>query len=255
MAWIKGIRGVLLDVDGTLLRGDLAIPGAREALLRLKKNGVGYRLITNTTRRPRASVAAVLRRAGIEVDEEEVLTPAVLARRRILETGRRKASLLVQDSTKEDFDGVEVDHDNPQWVVIGDLGEGFTWERMNQAFRWLMGGAALLALHRNRWWHAGEEGPLIDAGAFVVGLEYASGVIAEVVGKPSSGFFHLALSSLGLPSREVMMVGDDLLNDGRGAAQAGCRTAIVRTGKYREEDLEREKFQPDLLLDSIDDLL
>ena len=196
MAWIEGIRGVLLDVDGTLLHGDHAIPGAGEALLRLKRKNVGYRLITNTTRRPRAAVAKVLRDAGVEVAEEDVLTPAVLARRRILETGRRRAALLVQDSTKEDFEGVEVDNEDPQWVVIGDLGPGFTWERMNQAFRWLMDGAALLALHRNRWWHAGERGLLIDAGAFVAGLEYASGVIAEVVGKPSSGFFQLALSSL-----------------------------------------------------------
>jgi len=245
---------VLLDVDGTLLRGDKAIPGGAEALRRLKKRDVAFRLITNTTRRPRAEVAQVLREAGMEVAEEEVLTPAVLARRRILETPRHRAALLVRESTRQDFDGVTTDEQKPQWVVIGDLGAGFTWERMNRAFQWLMDGAALLALHRNRWWQDGERGQLIDAGAFVTGLEYASGVVAEVMGKPSSGFFQLALSSLGLTSHEVLMVGDDLLNDGKGAAQAGCRTAIVRTGKYREGDLRLENFQPDLLLDSIADL-
>jgi ribonucleotide monophosphatase NagD (HAD superfamily) len=118
-----------------------------------------------------------------------------------------------------------------------------------------MDGAALLALHRNRYWHAGERGVLIDAGAFIVGLEYASGVTAEVMGKPSSGFYHLALSSLGLPAPEVLMVGDDLLNDGRGAAQAGCRTALVKTGKFKAGEYRRESFRPDLLLDSVADLL
>jgi len=255
MAWLEGIRAVLLDVDGTLLRGDRAIPGAGQALQRLRNKGVACRMVTNTTRRPRAAVAEVLRRAGIEVAEDEVLTPAVLARRRIIESGRLRAALLVQEPTLRDFEGVRVDESDPEWVVVGDLGSGFTWERMNQAFHWLMDGAALLALHRNRYWHAGEQGLLIDAGAFVAGLEYASGVIADVVGKPSSGFFQLALSSLGLSAREVLMVGDDLLNDGLGAAQAGCRTALVRTGKYRDEDLRRESFRPDILLDSIADLL
>lgn len=255
MAWLEGIRAVLLDVDGTLLRGDRAVPGAGEALRRLRENGVAYRLITNTTRRPRAAVAEVLRRAGIEVAEDEVLTPAVLARQRIIESGRLRAALLVQEPTLRDFEGVRIDENDPEWVVVGDLGAGFTWERMNRAFLWLMEGAALLALHRNRYWHAGEQGLLIDAGAFVAGLEYSAGVIAEVVGKPASDFFHLALSSLGMSAREVLMVGDDLLNDGRGAAQAGCRTALVRTGKYRDEDLRRESFRPDLLLDSVAELL
>ena len=254
MAWLEGIRGVLFDVDGTLLRGDRAVPGAADALRRLEQRGITYRLITNTTRRPRAEVAEVLRAAGIDVAGDEVLTPAVLARQRILDSGRHRAALLVRDSTRKDFECVRSDGKKPQWVVIGDLGPGFTWDRMNQAFLWLMDGAALLALHRNRWWDDGERGRLIDAGAFVVGFEYAAGVVAEVVGKPSSGFFQLALSSLGLTSHEVLMVGDDLLNDGRGAAQAGCRTAIVRTGKFRDADLRAESFQPDLLLDSVADL-
>ena len=158
MAWLEGIRAVLLDVDGTLLRGDRAIPGAGETLERLRRRGVAYRLVTNTTRRPRAAVAEVLRRAGIDVAEDEVLTPAVLARQRILESGRPSAAVLVREATVADFAGVRIDESDPQWVVIGDLGSGFTWERMNQAFLWLMNGAALLALHRNRYWHAGERG-------------------------------------------------------------------------------------------------
>lgn len=255
MAWLDGIEGVLLDVDGTLLQGDQAIPGAAEAVERLSSRSIAHRLITNTTRRPRSAVASVLREAGVRVDEETVLTPAVLARERILASGRPRAALLVADATKEDFAGVRVDEKKPAWVVIGDLGPAFTWERINQAFHWLMSGATLLALQKNRYWHAGEEGILIDAGAFVAGLEYAAGVVAEVVGKPSSGFYQLALNALGLSSPQVLMVGDDLLNDGMGAAQAGCRTAIVRTGKFREEDLKSASFRPDLLLDSIGDLL
>ena len=88
MAWIDGIRGILLDVDGTLLSGDRAIPGAAEAIERITARKIACRLITNTTRRPRREIAEVLRACGIVVDEESVLTPAVLARRRA--KGRRR---------------------------------------------------------------------------------------------------------------------------------------------------------------------
>lgn len=255
MAWLEGVRGALLDVDGTLLIGGEAVPGAASALRRLRDRGIRYRITTNTTRRPRAGVAAVLRRAGIEVESDEILNPAVLARRRILDSGRLRAALLVPDESRADFDGVEVVRRAPDWVVVGDLGRGFTWDRLNEAFGWLREGAGFLALHKNRYWHAGGEGPVLDAGAWVAGLEYAAAIEAEVVGKPSPEFFALALAALGLGPGEVLVVGDDVTTDGRGGAAAGCRTAAVRTGKFDERDLERERFRPDLLLDSVADLL
>ncbi len=255
MAWVDGTRGVLLDVDGTLLLGDRAVPGAARSLERLRERKIRYRITTNTTRRSRASIAAVLGAAGIPVQQDEILNPAVLARRRILESGRRRAALLVADEARVDFEGVTPVEQSPEWVVVGDLGREFTWERLNAAFGWLREGAGFLALHKNRYWHAGDRGLVIDAGAYVAGLEFAAGVAAEVVGKPSPGFFALALGALGLPPAEVLVVGDDVATDGRGGAAAGCRTAAVRTGKFREQDLERESFRPDLLLDSVADLL
>lgn len=252
---IAGLRGVLLDIDGTLLAGDRAIPGAADCLERLTARGLAWRLTTNTTRRPRSAVARVLRRAGIEVSAERILAPAVLARRRILESGRLRASLLVPAPTRVDLDGVRPVATRPDWVVVGDLGRGFSWSRLNRAFRQLRGGARLLALHKNPWWHAGDAGPTIDAGAFVAGLEYASGCEAEVVGKPSRVFFDLALELIELPAQAVLVVGDDPLNDGCGGAAAGCRTALVRTGKLAAGASAPSAYVPDLVLDSIADLL
>jgi HAD superfamily hydrolase (TIGR01458 family) len=255
MAWIEGVLGVLLDVDGTLLEGDHAIPGAAETLRRLESSGLSCRLITNTTRRPRSAVAMALRSAGIRVSAEAVLTPAVLARRRILRSDDARAALMIPEAAREDFEGVPIDEESPGWVVLGDLGREFTFDRVNRAFRWLMGGARLLALQKNRYWKSPEEGLLVDAGPYVAALEFAAGVTAEVIGKPSREFFELALAGLRLEAREVMMVGDDVTTDGRGAAAAGCRTALVRTGKFRDDQLAGESFEPDLILDSVADLL
>src|SRR5262249_60228650 len=98
----------------------------------------------------------------------------------------------------------------PDRVVVGDLGRGFTSDVLNAAFRHLRGGAGLIALQKNRYWSAGSEGILLDAGAFVAALEYAAGVTAVVVGKPSARFFELALASIGVPAATGGSVGGSL---------------------------------------------
>ena len=196
-------------------------------------------MTTNTTRRPRAAVAEALRRAGLPLENGEILSPASLARRRILESGRTSAALLVPDESRADFEGVRVDEERPDWVVIGDLGPAFTWERLNLAFRGLRQGARLLALHKNRSWHPVPGEPVLDAGPFVAALEYACAISAEVVGKPSPAFFQLALREMGLAPGEVLVVGDDPETDGAGGRAAGCRVAMVRTGKFTGSDADR----------------
>lgn len=254
MLTLEGVRGLLIDVDGTLLIHDRAVPGAAEAIERLRASGVPFRITTNTTRRPRGAVADTLRQAGVDVETREILSPAVLARRRIVRSGRTRAALLVPEGARLDFTDVEPDEERPDWVVIGDLGPGFTWERLNAAFVWLMNGAQLLALHKNRWWQPGPEGPVLDAGPFVAALEYATKTTAEVVGKPSTAFFELALGEMGLDASEVLVVGDDPETDGEGARRAGCRVAMVRTGKFETSPLDLASLQPDLVLASVADI-
>jgi HAD superfamily hydrolase (TIGR01458 family) len=252
MAWLAGVEGALLDVDGTLIDGDQAVPGAAEALERLRRAGIPFRLTTNTTRRPRREVAAVLLRAGLRTSEREIIAPSILARRRILESGRPRAALLVPPACRIDFEGIVEDQERPDWVVVGDLGNEFTWERLNRAFSWIRAGAELLALHKNRSWHAGRElGLVLDAGPFVAALEYASGKVAQVVGKPSPEFFRLALEELGVPPSRVLVVGDDPENDCGGGQRVGCRGAVVRTGKFDAAALVRQAIAPDLILDSV----
>jgi HAD superfamily hydrolase (TIGR01458 family) len=250
------VRGLLLDIDGTLMVHDRSVPGAAGLLLGCAARGIPYRLVTNTTRRSRAGTAATLRRAGIDVATEAILQPAVLARRMILESGRTRVGLLVPEEAWADLSGLEPAEDSPDWVVVADIGPGFDYARLNTALRWLQGGARLLALHKNPCWHASPEaGFVLDAGAYVAALEYASGAAARVVGKPSPAFFALALAELGLPAREVMVVGDDVAADARGGAAVGCATALVRSGSYQGTEAELSGFEPDLIVDSVADLV
>src|SRR5215217_3358387 len=236
------LKGLLVDLDGTLYVGDEPIEGAREAIDRLKSSGLAIRYVTNTTRKPRREVCEHLRSLGFEVEEAEIFTPARAAAGLIAD---RSCFPLVDESLLEDLEGVTLAEDRPGYVLVGDLGEGFTYDRLNAAFRCLMDGAELLALQRNRYWRR-EDGLALDAGPFVAALEYATGKSATVVGKPERSFFRLALKDIGLDQHEVAMVGDDAEADVAGAQAAGLVGIQVKTGKYGPE----AGVAPDLVLES-----
>ncbi len=234
----------MFDLDGTLYVGGEPVAGAREAIEALKASGFEIRYVTNTTRIPRRAVVERMRSLGFAAEEREIFTPAWAASRLI---GGRSCFALVNDSLHEDLGGVRLTDDFPEVVLVGDMGEGFTYARLDAAFRCLMGGADLVALQKNRYWRKGEELSL-DAGPFVAALEYASGKRAVIVGKPEESFFRIALEDMGLEANEVAMVGDDAEADVLGAKKAGLSGVQVRTGKWRPGGDEGEA---DLVLDSV----
>lgn len=252
-AALEGIEGLLLDLSGVLYVQDEAVPGAADALAKLRDHGIPLRLVTNTTMRPRRSILERLERLGIDADPSELLTPATLAARRCKEAGYESVSLVVLDELREDLEGLEEGEGSVDAVIVGDLGEGWDYEILNRAFRQLMDGAELIALQKNRYWETAE-GLSLDAGPFVSALEYATGREAEVVGKPSDAFFELALSELGVRAERAAMVGDDVEADVGGAMDAGLAGILVRTGKYRKDLVRKSGIEPAATVDSIADV-
>ena len=242
--------GILFDLDGTVYQEGRAIPGAAAALEALRRRGLPFRFTTNTTRRPRAALAARLREMGIPAQPEEILSAPAAAARWLRDREVRRVQLLLAEATFEEFSGLEIVDRAPEVVVVGDLGEGWTFSLLNQAFRNLMDGAELLAIQRNRYWHT-DGGLSLDAGPFVAALEYGSGQTATLVGKPSPAFFAAAARELGLPPERIAVVGDDLESDVAGARAAGMLGLAVRTGKYRPQDEEGARQAADVVLDSI----
>ncbi|MEJ2435944.1 MAG: TIGR01458 family HAD-type hydrolase [Pseudolabrys sp.] len=232
------IRGVLLDLSGVLYVGEHSLAGAREALERLHAAGLPVRYITNTTRSTRREIVARLAAMDLRIPPEEVFTAPLAARRLIEERGLRPL-LLVHSGLEEEFAGL--DTGRPDAVLVGDAGEAFTYARLNEAFHLLIEGAPLMAMARNRYFKDGDALSL-DAGPFVAALEYAAGVDAEVIGKPSRPFFRSAAGDFECGPNEVVVVGDDVEADVVGAVAAGMQGILVRTGKYRSGD---EALLPD----------
>ena len=250
---LEGVRALLVDIDGVLYVGDDPVDGAREALARLRTAGFAIRFLTNTTAHARVRILDKLRRLDFEVAEEELVTPAALALRHCRERGHRRAALLMPDEVGQDLAPLEAVDDDADVVIVGDLGEAFSFEVLNRAFRLVMDGAELVALQKNRFWQRAD-GPALDVGAFVAALEYASGQEAFVIGKPARAFFLEPLAALGVGAAGAVMIGDDVESDVGGALAAGLRAVLVRTGKYRPEVVAASGVEPTAVVASIADV-
>jgi HAD superfamily hydrolase (TIGR01458 family) len=247
---LEGVRALLLDLDGVLYVGDEPVEGAQESVSALRDTGIGLRFVTNTTERSRAQTVEKLGRLGFELEPEELVTPAALARRHCLDAGHHTVALVMNEAVKRDFEGLKEVGEHPDAVIMGDLGEAFGFEILNRAFRMVMDGAELVALQKNRFWLT-PEGLSLDAGPFVAAIEYATGRDAVVVGKPSRSFFELVLEDLGAAPAAAGMVGDDVETDVEGAMRADLAGILVRTGKYREEFVRDSGIEPTATVDSI----
>jgi HAD superfamily hydrolase (TIGR01458 family) len=247
------MAAILLDVDGVLHVSGTPIAGAAAAVRRLRSAGHRLRFVTNSTTRSRAQLTAQLTAMGFDLAEDELQTTGDVAARTL--AGRRVLALTMP-GLLDDLEGLQLVGMNVDAVLIGGADEGeetgriFSYLNLNRAFHELEAGAELYCLHKNRWWQTAN-GPRLDAGAFVAGLEFAADVEATVLGKPSTANFQAALAALDAEPGLTWMVGDDLEGDVIGAAKHGMRTVLVRTGKFRPDDVERSSDQPDAIVSSI----
>lgn len=251
--FMEHIKGILIDLDGVLYLNQEVIPGACETVRALQAAGRPYRFVTNTTRMNRETIARHLEDLGFSATPEDIISPPVAAAGYMRQQGYERYHLLAAPELQEAFTGLTAVDDRADVVVIGDLGRLFTFDRLNHAFRLILAGADMLALHKDRFWQT-ETGPQLDTGAFVTALEYSSGKQATVVGKPERAFFEMALAALGLPAHSVAMVGDSIETDIGGAQRAGLTGILVRTGNYRFMTEKDSNVVPYRIIDSIADM-
>jgi HAD superfamily hydrolase (TIGR01458 family) len=244
------IKGFLIDLDGTVVEANKLIPGVPEALAWLRAQGLPYRFVTNTTSKPREVIIEKLRGQGLTVAPEELFTAPIVGRDYLLSNGLTRCYPVIKASLEIDLAGVELVGEAPQAVLVGDIGDELTYEKLNRAFRFLLDGAAFIALAQNRYFR-GEDGLCLDVGSIVAALEYASQRQATLVGKPAAEFFATAGKSLGVPADAIAVIGDDLESDALGGKNAGGLGLLVRTGKFRQDQLDHAPVQPDAVIDSL----
>jgi len=249
----KEILGLLVDLDGVLYVDQTPIPGAIDTVERWAQAAQPRCYLTNTTTQSSATLGAKLRKMGFSIDAHEVLSAPEAAKLYLEKLGRPACKLVLDEDVLADFGDFPQSDTEAKVVILGDVGDAWSHNLLNDVFRLLMSGAELLALQRNRFWQT-VAGLHLDIGAFVAGLEYATGKSAKVIGKPSPEFFTAALSRLGMKPSNVAMIGDDIDNDILAAQRLGMTGILVRTGKYREASVRASEIKPDIIIDSIAEL-
>ncbi len=255
MAAIRGIEQVFLDIDGVLTLSDQPIPGGTATVKKLRALNIKVAFVTNTTRKPRRQIHEELLKLGFNVDLEDVICPAIIARNKILRMKKPTVALYVNDSVIEDFEGLKLGKRRAGAVVVGDLGDEWSSEILDEIFQLVFSGSHFIALQKNRFWRRrAQEGLRLDLGPYVAAIEYATGKTAEIVGKPAPGFYKGLLKMYNVPPEKTLMVGDDIEADIFGAQRVGIKTVMVKTGKFDFDFVKRTGIRPDAIVPSIADL-
>ena len=235
MRLIQEAKGFLFDLDGVFIQSGKTLPGAIDALASLRALNIPFRFLTNTTTQSRKTLQSTLKSIGLNCDEEEIFSAGFSGVQAIKSMGYPTCSYYITDDLKKDYLIFEEDIEKPEVIIVGDY-EDWNFKKLNQAFQYVMSGLR------------------IDAGAFVAALEFATNKKAKIVGKPNKEFFNSALNDMGFGPKEVVMFGDDLINDISGAQELDIPGILVKTGKYHEGMLESSSIIPNGFLESIAEL-
>ncbi|OIR04444.1 arabinose operon protein AraL [mine drainage metagenome] len=247
------IKGILFDLDGVLYIGSQAINGAVKSVDKILASGIPCRFITNTSTLSLVSLQKKINALGFSISADLVISAPQATLFYLRHQHNPVCRLLLAEDVKKDFKEFQQSNTTANHIVIGDIGDAWSYQLLNEVFNCLMNGAKLIAIHKNRFWQT-EHGLQMDIGGFIDGLEYASGAHAMIIGKPSPDFFRIALDDMGLQAEGVAIIGDDIDVDVGGGQQAGLKGILVKTGKYRQSYAEASAVKPDFTLDSIVDL-
>jgi HAD superfamily hydrolase (TIGR01458 family) len=243
---------LLIDYDGVVKIGNSLAPDAEKFFDFINKNKIPACILSNSTLRTGDLIKEFFATHGIDL-QIPALT-AFHATLTFVKKNYKKVQVYCRDYLKHHFEGM-IDEENPEAIVIGDIEDKWNYKIMNDIFKKVFNGADLVAMHKNKFWNPSGE-LLIDAGAFITGIEYAASKEAIVIGKPSLHYFNEALEKIGAKiNDEFFMIGDDTENDVKAAQELGGKGILIFTGKTRYPLDPNLGIKPDFEVHSLSEVI
>lgn len=252
----KRPKNYLIDMDGVLVRGNLPIPGAPEFIGRLIERQAKFLILTNNSIYTPQDLQLRLQRSGLDVPDGHIYTSA-MATAKFLHAQRPGGTAYVVGeaglTTALHEVGYLLSEHDPDYVVLGET-TAYSFERITQAIRLIMGGARFIATNRD------VSGPsatgIVPAtGAVAALISSVTGTKPYYVGKPNPLMMRTALNTIDAHSEESVMVGDNLDTDIIVGTEAGMETILVLTGVTSREDVGRFPYRPTYIVDSVADIM
>lgn len=256
-------KGLLLDVYGVLEFKGSPCPGAIDFINSLNARHFPYRLLTNSTLQSRRSMAEKLNRLGFEVTPAHLVTASSATAAWLKSQNALSCQVIIDGLGLEEFDGIPLvnclepgkplsEGVIPEYLVLGDARDGFTFGNINVMYRNLIAGSTLVMMIPNIT-SVEKTGPEITVGGYGLMLEKASAKPAVRIGKPAPIMFEMALRDMGLTNKDVLMVGDNQGVDVEGARGAGMASALIKTGEYAWPQLQSSSrpHQPEWVIGNL----
>lgn len=248
-------KNYLIDMDGVLVRGKQAIPGAQDFINRLKERSAKFLVVTNNPLYTQADLAYRLQAIGLNIPSANIFTSA-MATALFLNAQRPRGTAFVigesgLTSALHEIGYIITDH-NPEYVVLGET-YSYNFEQIAKAVRLVNAGSRFIATNPDP---AGptESGIVPACGAMAALIEKTTGRVPFFVGKPAPLMMRYAMNYLEVHSQNTIMVGDRMDTDIIAGMQAGMDTILVLTGLTAREDLNAYPFRPTLVLNTVADI-
>ena len=245
-------KPLLIDLDGVLKLGNSPAPDVNEFFNFINENKIPACILSNSTLRTGEQVKEFFTSHKIELSIPAIT--AFDAALSFVKKNYKKVQVYCRDYLIHHFEGM-IDDENPEAILIGDIGDRWNYQIVNDIFKKICAGADLVAMHKNKYWNPAG-GLLIDAGAFITGIEYSSGKEAILIGKPSPLYFNAALESIGARIENgFYMIGDDIENDIKAAQDIGGKGILIYTGKTKFPLEKNSNIKPDFEVHSVNEVI
>ncbi|MFH0959804.1 MAG: HAD-IIA family hydrolase [Pseudomonadota bacterium] len=248
-------KAILADLDGTLYRGSVLIPGADVIYRKMTDSGISWLFLSNNATTLAEDLAAKITNMGLPVSSNHVITSASAVVREI-EKNFVGAPIMVIGSQRLtwglELAGANITHNHSAaQVVVVALDREFTYEKMKRAHKAIQRGATFWATNMYPTYPEAD-GMSPGAGSVVSSIATAAGKKPDrVFGKPSTDMAHIAMKRLGIGPEDCLVVGDRMDTDIEFAIKAGMASALVLTGATSREEITRYAFSPTHIIDSI----
>jgi 4-nitrophenyl phosphatase len=256
-AWLAGIRGYILDMDGVLYRGNTLIPEVKAFLCALDSAGIPYTMATNNSTNSQLDYVMKLERLGVSVPEESIFTSAVATATYLRSTypdGTRVYVVGMKALRHAIFeDGYFFPAEANADVVVSGADFELVYGSLRTACLAIRAGADYVATNADTTFPS-EAGLIPGSGAIVAALVAATDVEPTIVGKPSPVMVESCLTAMGIEASQAVMLGDRLDTDILAGQRANTRTVMVLTGVHTPADVRRTGIEPDLVIDTLEPL-
>jgi HAD superfamily hydrolase (TIGR01458 family) len=246
------MKPLLIDLDGVLKISDSPAPDVKEFLDFIQQNKIPACILSNSTLRTGEQIKEFFTSQNIGLNIPAIT--AFDATLSFVKKNYKKVQVYCRDYLTHHFEDI-IDNENPEAIVIGDIEDRWNYLIINDIFKKVFAGADLVAMHKNKYWNpAGEL--LIDAGAFITGIEFASDKKAILIGKPSPHYFKSALESIDAKIEDgFFMIGDDIENDIKASQDIGGKGILIYTGKTKFPIENSINIKPDFEAHSLKEVI